>query len=367
MCGLAGFITIEGDPKKTRALDALLIAMESRGAESSGVAVQTDGDTRIVKSVLPASEFILTSSYQKAVGRMPELIMGHTRLATSGKVKEKNAHPFKKGRIIGCHNGMVDNYLAIDKSVRVDSEVIFKLLNEKEPEEALKELSGSFAIAYLDETQAGAINLVRHGNPIYALEVTGENTIFWCSEREALRAILSCFYPLKSLKPVKIKEDKLYTFEVKNGKLKRKQVPVQFGADRVISYAGLGGNETQYSYGGYWDEKDTRAGGSGYGKLKEELRELEELEHTATELRHNRSEREGMRKDGCSFCGVSIKSEELEDGSRSIPVFYVQKDGMPMCEDCFSEDNTHAVVEVTETSSGWADVRVLNADGMPVK
>ena len=265
---------------------------------------------------------------------------------------------------------MVDNYLALNKNVRVDSEVIFELLDKKEPKDALKELSGSFAIAYLDETRAGAINLVRHGNPIYALEVTGENTIFWCSEQEALRAILSCFYPLKSLKPIKIKENKLYTFEVKNGRMERKQMPVQFGADRVISYAGMvgcGTGETQYAYGGYWDEKDTRSGGSGYGKLKEELRELEELEHTATELRQNRSEREGMRKDGCSFCGASIKSEELEDGSRTIPVFYVQKDGMPMCEECFSEDNVHAVAEVTETSSGWADVRVLNADGMPVK
>ena len=67
--------------------------------------------------------------------------IGHTRWATHGRPTEENAHPHRdcKGRIVVVHNGIIENYVALKRSLiaeghrfttETDTEVIAHLLEK---------------------------------------------------------------------------------------------------------------------------------------------------------------------------------------------------------------------------------------------
>jgi len=92
-----------------------------------------------------------------------DFVIGHTRLATTGKNKKINSHPFFNRRFIWLHNGIIDNYsdvaLKFGLDVNVDSEVIGGVLlkkmdKHKDVVDAISsmmgELSGSFSVFIYD-------------------------------------------------------------------------------------------------------------------------------------------------------------------------------------------------------------------------
>src|SRR4029077_4338850 len=67
--------------------------------------------------------------------------LGHTRWATHGRPTEENAHPHRdcKGRIVVAHNGIIENYLQLKRSLveeghkfttETDTEVIAHLIEK---------------------------------------------------------------------------------------------------------------------------------------------------------------------------------------------------------------------------------------------
>lgn len=75
-------------------------------------------------------------------------VAGHTRFATRGKVNRRNSHPFRYGRIIGSHNGMVD----APRKFTVDSEYLFYSLNKARGayQAGLEDISGYFGLSWYD-------------------------------------------------------------------------------------------------------------------------------------------------------------------------------------------------------------------------
>lgn len=204
MCGITGYITnadtrlsAASQETRRRLLDALLVANQDRGSQSTGIAlIDAAGNSRIIKDVTPAQSFINSRKYRHEIKQPHYIAIGHTRLATVGKVTQDNAHPFHIGEIVGAHNGQVSNYLEVSKKLDVDSQAIFTLLNKHKNryKKALKKLSGQFAVSWtylLDEPPA--LYLVRDGNPLSIAYIHPLRTWFYSSELSPLISILTTY------------------------------------------------------------------------------------------------------------------------------------------------------------------------------
>lgn len=135
MCGIVGFAG------KKEALPILLDGLERleyRGYDSAGVAVVSlDGDLQVKKSKGRLS--VLREILDTQSPLSGNIGIGHTRWATHGEPNDTNAHPHvgQEGKIAVVHNGIIENYLEIKKSLirkgivfssDTDTEVIVQLL-----------------------------------------------------------------------------------------------------------------------------------------------------------------------------------------------------------------------------------------------
>ena len=200
MCGLVGFTTHhkyhrklspEQITQRSNILKGLHLSMETRGTDSAGIATINE-TVHILKKAIASHKLMKDKAYNQLLKDNPRIVIGHTRLATTGLVTDDNAHPFLKGSIVGAHNGIVSNYLTINGKAQVDSEVIFELLdkNKNNFEKAFKKLSGSFAITWVDMNNPEEVFLTATDNPLAVAYVPSLKTIFWASEEFMLRIVL---------------------------------------------------------------------------------------------------------------------------------------------------------------------------------
>jgi hypothetical protein len=209
LCGLAGVARhpTEGDEALMReALVPLLTSIESRGVHATGVATTLpDGDTGIWKVAAPAKKVVESDVFKRGVLRtlepgnvMPIIIQGHTRHATHNNAHvDSAAHPFRRGEIVGAHNGIIRNWVSIENDLKltpkerfqVDSEAVFELLNRnKDPRKALKRLEGYFALSWVKGTE---LNLVRSMDAVMHCAYLGRHrTLIWNSTKTALEKVL---------------------------------------------------------------------------------------------------------------------------------------------------------------------------------
>lgn len=147
MCGIFGFDRTNEHTR--RMLPLLAVAMENRGDDSWGV---TDGHQlfKHVGGIVP--NYVDHGDLESPTY--------HTRGASIGDVKERNAHPFEyisaaRNRVVvGVHNGHINNHLELKrkyeanrKDMEVDSEQIFAQLAEGLP---LKEIEGWGAVVWYE-------------------------------------------------------------------------------------------------------------------------------------------------------------------------------------------------------------------------
>lgn len=178
MCGIIGYI---GKQKAVPIILDGLRRLEYRGYDSAGIALIHDGKTKIKRSVgkLRNLERVLSGEHLDG-----NIGLGHTRWATHGRPSEENAHPHKSGAITIVHNGIIENYLSLKKSLiseghtfksETDTEVLSHLIDkhrkrEKSLEEAvmktLKEVKGSYALGIISEKDRGVMIGARNGCPL---------------------------------------------------------------------------------------------------------------------------------------------------------------------------------------------------------
>ena len=164
MCGIVGYI---GTRKAVPIILEGLKRLEYRGYDSAGLAVYCDDNDLAVRrasgKLRNLEDAIRLSPVDGAYG------IGHTRWATHGRPTEENAHPHRdcKGNIVVVHNGIVENYLALKKSLQdeghefkteTDTEVIAHLVEkhyrgnlENAVRDSVKELQGVFALAVVSQ------------------------------------------------------------------------------------------------------------------------------------------------------------------------------------------------------------------------
>jgi hypothetical protein len=225
MCGLCGSFTQQGTvlskrdrTVRARVLEGLLIANQVRGTDSTGVAaINFDKTYMVGKKAVAASRYVGMKEYAELVRKDSPIMIGHTRMTSMGNdVRDENAHPFVEGQIIGAHNGVINNYTQLDKSVRVDSQAVFREIDKADDvETALAKVSGSCALTWYDAREPTALYLVAHSNPLSAAIVPRINTLFWSSVDDHLFTVLHVAYG-SAIQPVEIKRDTVYRFDAED-------------------------------------------------------------------------------------------------------------------------------------------------------
>lgn len=153
MCGIFGAVG-NWDEGSVR---ALAIANRERGKDSlgffdsSGQMIKGAGDPLAVVSQQHVASW-LQGVRKKSEAVMPKgwFIAGHTRLGTRGAAIRRNAHPFRYGKTIGAHNGMVD----APRDYEVDSMYLFDLLDKYKGDynQAFAEVTGYWGLSWFDGT-----------------------------------------------------------------------------------------------------------------------------------------------------------------------------------------------------------------------
>ena len=179
MCGIVGYI---GPRKAVPIIIDGLRRLEYRGYDSAGVAVLEDGNCLSVRrasgKLRNLEEVLKLNPVDGSYG------IGHTRWATHGRPTEENAHPHRDchGDIVVVHNGIVENYLALKQQLtseghtfvtETDTEVIAHLVEkyfdgnlENAVRDAVRQLSGVFALSVISRKDPNKIVAARSGPPV---------------------------------------------------------------------------------------------------------------------------------------------------------------------------------------------------------
>ena len=202
MCGIVGFAG------KKEALPILLDGLERleyRGYDSAGVAVVSlDGELQVKKSKGRLS--VLREILDTQGPLSGNIGIGHTRWATHGEPNDTNAHPHvgQEGKIAVVHNGIIENYLEIKKSLirkgivfssDTDTEVIVQLLEYYYRKKSnlmdavyavLNRIKGAYAMGILCSDNPGQMIAARKDAPL--LIGYGEDGNYIASDVTALLA-----------------------------------------------------------------------------------------------------------------------------------------------------------------------------------
>jgi glucosamine 6-phosphate synthetase-like amidotransferase/phosphosugar isomerase protein len=197
MCGIAGYsLNTSSRVPRTLAAQALLAGIAERGADAVGYAHRAPGlgiEIRKRRSGASAllEEVVLPETATESLVHVRDYTKGHPRI-------EANNHPIRHGAVVGVHNGIIFNddelmeahgFERAEPEMTVDSEAIFALAEAHEGHaEALEQLRGSMATAWMDERRPGTVFLARGaGRPLWV--GAGRAEAFFASTRHALEIV----------------------------------------------------------------------------------------------------------------------------------------------------------------------------------
>lgn len=241
MCGIAGFsCTGEFEERLKVALPILASHMARRGSHSWGFTNGVD----IVKELGDIQNNLAYSEQ----GHKTTLI--HTRHATTGARTKENSHPFKIGKILGVHNGIIYSHKEIAKKYgyeyQVDSEVLFHQLNAGRD---LSELAGYGAIVFFED---GVIHLgAFQGGSLILVKATWG--WLWASTAEAVNAA----FRMSGLNDtaqfqVKLKEGVLY--QLRGERIVKDKRKLSIGKSTWSANDRAATSGISAGTSGYWDD-----------------------------------------------------------------------------------------------------------------
>jgi glucosamine--fructose-6-phosphate aminotransferase (isomerizing) len=190
MCGIVAY---SGSRNALPVLLGGLKKLEYRGYDSSGIALNDNGQITIRKRQGKVSELI---SMLDSDSTLEQATCGiaHTRWATHGPPTTENAHPHAggKGDLALVHNGIIENHRSLREKLtaagyvfcsETDTEVLAHLVDFHHKGKlldavisALREVEGAFGIAAISRHEPGVLVVARRGSPI-VLGLGREETI----------------------------------------------------------------------------------------------------------------------------------------------------------------------------------------------
>ena len=199
MCGIAGFSLSESSAlDRTLVAQDLLAGIAERGADAVGYAHRSPGEAVSVHKQRSGASALIEDV---TVPQSATEVLVHVRDYTKGHPTiEANNRPIRHGAVVGIHNGIIVNdeeifahygFERAHPEMTVDSEAIFALAEHAQGSpEALEELHGAMATAWLDERVPSTLFLARAvGRPLWV--GTGSKGLFFASTRNALEVLES--------------------------------------------------------------------------------------------------------------------------------------------------------------------------------
>jgi len=202
MCGLFGAISSSLTTSEVEVVNILGVLSSYRGYKSVGVCVASRDKKKlkvnIEKSLDDPMDFFRYPEVRKMMagkGRVPCMIMGHTREPTAGEVVLENAQPVKTNSWVTTHNGRIPSLchpavaqtgkIILSDSVLATDD-IYRFGLKRAIEGRYSESGASTAlVAY--NTNDRRIRFYRnHARPLWFMFSPDNNTLYWASEREAL-------------------------------------------------------------------------------------------------------------------------------------------------------------------------------------
>ena len=223
MCGIFAAI---GDKPVANVLVEGLKRLEYRGYDSAGVATLDDGGLRRVCAVGKVAALETRVAEAHLPGRIG---IAHTRWATHGAPSECNSHPHMANGVAVVHNGIVENHSELRTRLKrqgckflseTDSEVIPWLISRAvdsgdAPARALRslndELSGSYAIAVLTESDHNVLHAKRSGSPLVA--AVGPEGSYLSSDISALAGLAKEAVVLSDGDQVELRRNSITVFD----------------------------------------------------------------------------------------------------------------------------------------------------------
>ncbi len=196
-CGVFGVYSKEAEDKLAYMIDVGLSALQHRGEESCGIAINKGGlisyrkDLGLVSKVFP--KHVLDELPDGKMG------IGHVRYSTTGEAKKENAQPMvirhKKGNLAVVHNGNLTNAYELRKELEengaiftttTDTEVICHIIVQERLKthsiedaikNTMKRLQGSYALIVMTSTKLLAVRDPQGFKPL-CIGKTENRTVF---------------------------------------------------------------------------------------------------------------------------------------------------------------------------------------------
>lgn len=219
MCGILGIAFLNGhkikDPKVPKTiLRRLLLESKVRGSDATGVAFADNDNVAVIKHNIDAGRFVNSDFYEKAVERFighdgkslnkVSVIIGHTRAQTKGTHENRhNNHPVVSNKIIGIHNGCINNDdvlfeeyerafpTTFRRKAWVDTEIIFRLIDhykytiDQPMYDAVKstdeKLSGGYACAFVAASEPWMLWLFKDWSPTTVFHYPNPGIVIFAS------------------------------------------------------------------------------------------------------------------------------------------------------------------------------------------
>ena len=188
-CGVFGIYDHSGETDMASAVYYALYALQHRGQESCGIAINVDGVITGHRDLGLVNE-VFTPQVMDGLPKGGKMAVGHVRYATSGQRVRANAQPMVvrhcKGTIALCHNGNLTNAPALRRQLEMngaifhgssDTEVISYVitrnrLTQPSIEDAISatmnEIEGAYSLVIMSPTKLIAARDPHGFRPLWA-------------------------------------------------------------------------------------------------------------------------------------------------------------------------------------------------------
>ena len=209
-CGVFGMYDKTGETDMVSAVYSALYALQHRGQESCGIALNVDGVLSGHRDLGLVSE-VFTKRVLEELPRGAKMATGHVRYATAGQRSRSNAQPMVlhhcKGAMAVCHNGNLVNAPKLRRKLEMsgsifhgtsDTEVIAYLLTqnrlltpniEMAVSRTMDDIEGAYSLVIMTHTKLIAARDPNGFRPLCIGELPDGNGWAFASESCALDAV----------------------------------------------------------------------------------------------------------------------------------------------------------------------------------
>jgi len=242
MCGI---VAASANRNVSEILISGLHALEYRGYDSAGIAVQREGALVRLRTEGKVKDLEALLETTPLIGNCG---IAHTRWATHGVPNTANAHPHLSGQSIALvHNGIIENHDELREELRAvgyafssdtDSEVMVHLVHHlvsngndlySAVRKAVKRIHGAYAIAVVSAEEPGVIVGARAGSPL-VLGI-GFNEHFLASDVHPLSAVTNRFIYLEEGDVVRLNSSRYEIRDREDERVDRPVIETDLAAD----------------------------------------------------------------------------------------------------------------------------------------